>query len=454
MKEGNETERCTIFMTTVDTKELANLKTEELKNIPEQKQIKAPDSSHLLSSTGTHARSAPKRAQSKGIITNTASTSPMVNIIEKTNAFPEEGDLIEGPVIASETSAIYVDLTPFGTGIIYGREYLGARDVIKNLALGDMVAAKIVERENEDGYIELSLKEARQALAWGEAEKAIQEKMVFDLPVRGANKGGLMLEWRGIDGFLPASQLKPEHYPKVEGGQQEKVFTELQKFVGTTLPVCILSASPKEGKLIFSEKERERKVKDEMVEKYAVGDVVEGEITGIVDFGLFVKIEDKLEGLVHISEMDWGLVEDPHILFKVGEQVKAQIIEIKDGKISLSIKALKENPWTEASKKYKKGDMVSGVVIKHNQHGALMSIEEGVAGLAHVSEFGTLEKLKDELELGKAYPVMITFFEPQSQRMTLSYKQTDEKDESNDEDKKTDAEGTAPDTSEPAELKV
>ena len=124
---------------------------------------------------------------------------------------------------------------------------------------------------------------------------------------------------------------------------------------------------------------------------------------------------------MHISEIDWGLVEDPRAFFKVGDKVKAKIIEIKDGKISLSVKALKENPWVEAAKKYNKGDDVQGVIIKFNRHGALASIEEGVAGLVHISEFGSEEKLRSNLELGRTYPFKITLFDAKDQRMALSF---------------------------------
>ncbi|MBI4118291.1 MAG: S1 RNA-binding domain-containing protein [Parcubacteria group bacterium] len=350
-----------------------------------------------------------------------AAMHPMTSILEAAPKHPEDGDLVEGRVLTLEKGALYIDLVPFGTGIIYGREFLNAREIIKKINIGDIITAKVVEAENEDGYIELSLKEARQALIWSEAEDAMRGKSVFELSVKDANKGGLILEWQGIQGFLPASQLKAEHYPRVLDGNKDEILSELQKFVGKPLAVCILSVDPKEGKLIFSEKGLEEKEKTELVERYKVGDILEGEITGIVDFGLFVKIEDGLEGLVHISEMDWGLVENPRTFAKVGEKVKVQVIEIKDGKISLSIKALKENPWVDAEKKYKTGSMVTGVVIKYNKHGALISIEEGVAGLVHISEFGDEAKLREALELGKAYPVKITLFDPKAQRMTLSY---------------------------------
>ena len=346
---------------------------------------------------------------------------PMKDFLEKSGKTPEVDDLVEGPVIAVEGGFVYVDLKPFGIGVIYGIEYMNARDVIKKINLGDIIKAKVVEKENDDGYIELSLKEARQALIWNEAEIAIREKRGIEVQVKEANKGGLIMEWQGIAGFLPASQLKAEHYPRVEDGDKEKILRELKKLVGTRISVSIISASPKEGKLIFSEKDLDQKDKQEIIEKYALGDEIDGTVTGIVDFGIFLKVEEGLEGLVHISEIDWGLVEDPKALFKVGEKVHAKIIEIKDGKISLSIKALRENPWKEAEKKYKKDDFVSGVVIKFNKHGALISIEEGVAGLVHVSEFGSEEKLRSMLELGKTYNFQITLFEPKDQRMTLSY---------------------------------
>lgn len=331
------------------------------------------------------------------------------------------GDVVEGEVIDIDKNAVYVDLPPFGTGIIYGREYIMARDIIKKIAIGDKVSGKVVSVDNKEGYIEISLKEARQALIWEEAEEAIRDKRVLELPVIDANKGGLIINWQGIHGFLPASQLKTEHYPRVADGDKDRILDELKKLVNEKLSVSIITAVPKEGKLIFSEKDPEEKNKEKIIDEYALGDTIEGEITGIVDFGIFIKIQDGLEGLVHISEIDWGLVEDPRALYKVGDKVKVKVIEIKDGKISLSIKALKENPWVEAAKKFKKDMVAEGVVIKYNKHGALVSIEEGVAGLVHISDFGGEDKLRDALELGKTYKFKITLFDPKDQKMTLTY---------------------------------
>ncbi|MBI3305907.1 S1 RNA-binding domain-containing protein [Candidatus Nomurabacteria bacterium] len=341
------------------------------------------------------------------------------SIVDRSINKPEIDSLVEGSVIGVKKAAVYVDLATYGTGIIYGREFINAKDIIKKISPGDIIKAKVVETENEDGYIELSLKEAKQALTWSEAEKAIKDKTVMTLEIKDANKGGLILEWQGIQGFLPASQLKADHYPRVLDSDKDKILKELKKLVGQQISVMIISTLPKEGKLIFSEKDNNPEEKKEILSKYTIGQELECTVAGLVDFGVFVKLEDGLEGLVHISELDWGLVENPRTMFKIGEKIRAKVIEIKDGKISLSIKALKENPWKEFEGKLKKGDIIKGVVIKYNKHGALVSIKEGVAGLVHNSTFPSEAKLREKLELGKNYNFQITLFEPKDQKMTL-----------------------------------
>jgi len=344
---------------------------------------------------------------------------PMAELLRFTPKAPAVDDVLEGPVVAVGRARVFIDLHPFGTGIIYGREYLSARETLKNVHIGDVITAKVVGSDNEEGYIELSLREARQALIWNEAEVAAQKKTVFELPVTDANKGGLIIVWNGIQGFLPASQLAPSHYPRVPDGDKDKIFQELKKMLGQKLEVMVITANPKEQKLIFSEKGAGSAERASLVEKYSVGDVVEGSVTGATEFGVFVKLEDGLEGLVHISEMDWALVENPKTRYKAGEQVRVKVIEIKDGKVSLSIKALVDDPWKAAATRYKKDQQVDAVIIKYNKHGALASIEEGVAGLVHISEFTGEEELRQKLELGKLYPFTITLFEPKDRRMTL-----------------------------------
>ena len=353
--------------------------------------------------------------------TKAKNNSLMAKYFNDTKNPPMAGEVIEGKVIGIEKTRVYIDLQPYGTGIIYGKEFITTRDVIKKLNIGDVVSAKIVDHINKEGYVELSLKEAKQVLIWDEADKAIKDKTIFELPVQEANKGGLIITWQGIIGFLPASQLKSEHYPKIVDGDKDKILEELKKLVGQKISVAIITAVPKEGKLIFSEKNLEKKENQKKADKYKVGDVFTGEVTGTVDFGVFVKLEDGLEGLVHISEIDWALVEDPKTMFKIGDKIKVKVIEVKDGKVSLSIKALKTNPWEEAEKKYKKGDEIEAVIIKFNKYGALASIEEGVSGLVHISDFGSEAKMKEKISLGKKYTFKINVFEPKNQKMGLNF---------------------------------
>jgi len=356
------------------------------------------------------------------IITGGKSSFPMDFFLSAFNINPPiVGNLLEGKIIEQKGSSVYIDLGPCGTGIIYGREFISAREPLRQLKPNDLVVAKVIDANNETGYIELSLKDAGQEIIWREVKELERKKETLTLPVSDANKGGLILEWKGIQGFLPTSQLRLKHYPRVEGGDKEKILDELKKLVGENIIVTIIDSDSQEKKLIFSEKGTEAEEIKEIISKYKVGDIIECDITGIVDFGIFVKIEEGLEGLIHISELDWALVENPADLYKVGEKVTAQIIEIKNNKISLSSKALKTNPWQAAGEKYKKGEIVKGVVIKFNKHGALVSIEEGVAGLCHISEFGTEKKIKEILELGKSYPFQIVLFEPQDHRLILAF---------------------------------
>lgn len=348
--------------------------------------------------------------------------SIMGNLIKNMSVnIPKLDDLIEGTVIEKIGSCVYIDLKSFGMGIIYGREYNIAKDTIKLLKPGDTITVKVTEMENERGYLSLSLKEAKQEIAWREIENEQKKGAILNLTVTDANKGGLIMEYKGMQGFLPASQLKTGHYPRIEDGDKDKILDELKKLIGEKISVVIISSDFKEKKLILSEKESLSDEIKETISKYKVGDVVECEIVGIVDFGIFVKLEEGLEGLVHVSEMDWALVDDPSKLFKIGEKIKTKVINIKDNKISLSIKALKPDPWGKIKDKYKKGDIVKGVVIRFNKYGSLVSIEEGVAGLTHISEFKSEDDMKNKLSIGKSYHFQISMFEPDEHKLTLNY---------------------------------
>lgn len=338
------------------------------------------------------------------------------------------GSIIEGTVIGRERSSLFVDLGSNGNGIIYGREFYEAKEVIKSLQPGDKIFAKVVELENEDGYKELSLREATKQISWQRLQELKDKRELIKVKISGVNKGGLLTVVEGIAAFLPVSQLAPEHYPRVADADKQKILKELQKFVGQTMEVKVLDLLASENKLILSEKAKSEEKIKEILKNYKTGDIVNGEISGIADFGAFIKFPAKteanqqIEGLIHISELDWQLIENPADLVKIGEIVNAQIIEIKNNQVFLSLKALKKNPWQDIEAKYKKGDVIKGKVTKLNPFGAFVQIDEKVQGLCHVSEFSADKKMEDALKVGETYEFQISSIEPKEYRISLKLK--------------------------------
>lgn len=345
--------------------------------------------------------------------------------------FPQVGDVVEGEVIEITSNAIYLDIPPFGTGIVLGREMKDGTSSAK-LKPGDKVPATIMELENEEGFIELSIREASYEKAWDDLENKKDRQEKVTAKVISANKGGLLVELNGISGFLPVSQLSSKNYPRVEDGDKNKIYNLLKKLVGQDLEVRVLDADRETEKLIASEKAAQKEKDMEVISSLKKGDVITGEVSGVVDFGAFIKFlpvgvesadeEDKLEGLVHISELAWQLIENPRDIIKVGSKVKAKIIGIDDNKISLSIRALEEDPWSNVDKKYKIGDKVKGTVHKINHFGAFVYLDKDIHGLAHISEMAELypgKNIEEVIKVGGEYFWKIISMEPKDHRMGL-----------------------------------
>ncbi len=343
----------------------------------------------------------------------------MQNLLEKEGVnIPKTGDVIEGKIIALKPSIIYLDLGNFKSGVILGSEIKKHPFEFRKIKLNDIITVKILSIDNEDGYVEVSLLKAGEEKAWQGLKEKMDKNEIIDALVTKANKGGLMIEVEGTEAFMPVSQLSSTHYPRVEGGDKTKILSELNKLVNQTLKVKIIDLNVREKKLIVSEKATEEKKLKIALEKYKIGDIVEGIITGIVDFGAFIKFED-LEGLIHISEMDWQIINNPNEIFNVGDKVKAQIIEIDKDRVSLSTRALKENPWTKVEDKYHVDQTVKGKVTKFNPFGAFVKIDKNIQGLTHISEFGTEKKMEETLEIGKEYDFKIISIKASEYRMAL-----------------------------------
>ncbi|MFA5392530.1 MAG: S1 RNA-binding domain-containing protein [Candidatus Paceibacterota bacterium] len=255
---------------------------------------------------------------------------------------PEVNTSMEGSILEKKGKSLFIDLSPYGTGVIRGSHFLEAKDYIKNLQIQDKVTVKILDWNNEEGFIEISLKNLSQEKSWNTIKELKEKNITVPLLITEVNVGGLLGKIDNIKGFLPVSQLSSEHYPKVEGGSKTKILEKLKEFVGKELLVKIFDTNTSTNKLIFSEKLVELDQLKKIADKYKVGDIVKVKITKIVSFGAFVKVDDTpVDGLIHISEISHKPVTDLNKELKEDEIKEAKIISIEDGKISLSLKALK-----------------------------------------------------------------------------------------------------------------
>ncbi len=339
--------------------------------------------------------------------------------------WPKEGNVIDATFIKKISHKAYFDMGRFGTGIVYGVEIGNAKESLRNIKAGDNVHAKIVMLDGEEGLIELSLSEAGKQKIWQEAKELMESGEVVKAHIVAANAGGLMAALQNeIKAFLPVSQLSLEHYPKVQDGDRTRITEELKKFVGQDLNVKIIDVNSRSNKIIASEREVLSTNVKELLTAYTVGQIIDCIVSGVADFGVFVRFVDnpEIEGMIHISELDYKLVENPKDIVKIDDAIKAKIIDIKEGRVFLSLKALKEDPWEKAGDQFKQGDVVDGRVHKLNQFGAVVALPDNFQGMVHISEFGGQDEMKKAIAPGQTYSFVIDAVKPDEKRITLKMK--------------------------------
>jgi small subunit ribosomal protein S1 len=351
-------------------------------------------------------------------------------------AIPKVGDVVTGKVIGSGRREIRIDIEGITSGVVRGRELFAESSEYSNLEPGEEVEATVMELENENGEMELSFRFAGQKKAWEELRRLFTTGDTIDVKILEANKGGLIGRVQNITGFLPVSQLSPEHYPRVSGGDKGKILEKLKSYIGSSMTVQIIDVNEDDEKLIVSEKSIWEDKQKNVISKYKVGSQIEGEITAVADFGAFVKF-DSLEGLVHISEIAWQRIDHPKDILKIGETVKAEIIGIEGSKIFLSMKKLIHDPWANVGDKYKVGEMVKGTVLKVNPFGFFVELDPEIHGLAHVSEISDdpAEDLSKIASSGDVMEFKIVSIEPKEHRLGLSLKDEDKKKKKVEESK-------------------
>lgn len=329
------------------------------------------------------------------------------------------GDVVEGVITSIRKNEIWIDLGASGVGVVMRRE-IGHGQQLEE---GQQVVVSVVDAELDEGHALLSMRRAAKDRGWDELQKVFEDQQIIEINPYDANRGGLLVELEGIRGFLPVSQLAAGHYPRVSGADKDEILQKLNALTKKTLRVRILDVSRKDNKLIFSEKEA---VKDDMAQRFAklkVGDVVEGVVTGVIDFGAFVNV-DGIEGLIHISEISWERVEDPRNYVKNGQVVEAKIIAIDKDRLSLSLKQMQEDPWLSEVKAFTKGDVVEGKVTRITPFGAFVQLSSSVEALVHVSEMSDDEGADPEkiFQLNEKKNFKVLDIDTEGRKIALSLK--------------------------------
>jgi small subunit ribosomal protein S1 len=308
------------------------------------------------------------------------------------------GDMVEGEVLEITPKRVVMDIGGKSEGLVAEKAFKEAQSFIGTLEVGDKVETKVLVPETPDGYTILSLRQASKDAAWKKIEIAHDDEEPIEVDGKSINSSGVMVDVGGLTGFIPRSQLG------------EEAGKNTQSLIGKKIEVLVLDVDRNENRIVLSEKEVSEadklKLQRQAMKGIKEGDDFEGEVTTIYDFGCFVKIdvpvgkgkkkEDvELEGLVHISEMAWGKVSTPSDVVSVGDKVKVQVIGKKAGKLALSMKQTKKDPWDTISKKYKKDDRVKGKVTNVSDFGVFVQLEPGVEGLLHVTKIPPNKKFKE-----------------------------------------------------------
>jgi len=333
------------------------------------------------------------------------------------------GELVEGTVVFRGKNKLLLDLEGGTTGIVSGRELRDSFNTFRNLKVTDRVFTMVLEEENDEGMIVLSLRMASQQKAWDRFHRLVDDGMTMEFVPQEANKGGLLANIDGIRTFLPVSQLAPVHYPRVNNADSSEIIQRLMKYIGLTFTVKIITMDEESGKIVVSEREAVSEERAKSLEKLKVGDIKDGLVTGLAKFGLFAAFEG-LEGLVHISEIAWGHVKNPAEFAEVGDKIKVKVIGLEGDKLSLSIKQLTKDPWEEIAQRYPVGKKVSGTVVRFAEYGAFIKLERDINGLVHLTELSH-NKVSDPSEvltIGQKIDAQVINIDVDERRIGLSIK--------------------------------
>jgi small subunit ribosomal protein S1 len=344
-------------------------------------------------------------------------------------SFPDEdverGDILSGTVLAIDNLGLIVDVHQARDGLVprYDLERMNANTA--DYEIGQAVDVTVVRLEDDEGNMVLSLSQAAQSEDWKHAEQLMNDEVIWEAHIAEANRGGLIVPFGSLRGFIPASHVAD--LPRGLGEDERKQY--LYGMVGQTLNTKVLEVNQKRRRLVFSQREavRERREarKEVLLDKLEEGQVVQGKVSGLRDFGAFVDLGGA-DGLIHISELAWHRVKHPKEILDVGHEVEVYVLRLdEDGKrIGLSLKRLQPNPWTLVDEMYHVGQLAEGVVSRITPFGAFVSMKPGVEALLHISQLANHEVSDPALIVreGETYTMRIISIESDRQRLGLSLK--------------------------------
>lgn len=328
------------------------------------------------------------------------------------------GDIVDGTVVRVDPDEVLVDIGGKSEGVISNRELAARGEQPTQLRPGDRVKVYVIEPENEQGNVVLSLRKARAEGIWQKAAEKEAEGEIIDAEVREQNKGGLIVNIMGLRGFLPSSQVARQYSGN------------LMELVGQKIAVKILEVNRKRNRLIVSQRaaqdEDRARQREELFEKLHVGDVVKGRVSGLTSYGAFVNLGGA-DGLIHISELSWDRINNVSDMLAVGDEVEVKVIKLDPelSRISLSLRQMSEDPWDTIEQRFPPGSAVEGVVTKTKKYGAFLQIADGVEGLLHISELSWdhVERTEDVVKVGDRIKVMVLSADKVRRRISLSLRQ-------------------------------
>lgn len=328
------------------------------------------------------------------------------------------GDIVEGTVVRVDPDEVLVDIGAKSEGIISKRELNGRGETPAELVPGEQIKVYVLQPEDEDGNVILSLRRARAEGVWQTIAEKESDGEVLDAEVREQNKGGLIVSILGLRGFLPSSQVA------------RQFSGNLLELVGTKIPVKVLEVNRKRNRLIVSQRaaqdEDRARQREELFEKLALGDMITGKVSGLTSYGAFINLGGA-DGLIHISELSWDRVNNVSDVLAVGDEVSVKVIKLDPelSRISLSLRQLSSDPWDTIEDSFPTGKIVEGVVTKTKKYGAFLQIADGVEGLLHISELSWdhVERTEDVLKIGETIKVMVLSADKERRRISLSLRQ-------------------------------